>query len=160
MTGAAEPRRVLGPCVGSTFKKVYLLQSFFLSRFQAKPNPATEHCLRTFLEMVGHASSFCTENASNSVSLCLDSVSGAIIIYKGCCIKFFSGSRMKSFPLLKLRKWWVSIGMLLQTMIQGIPLDPLGMPQHTIGEMGLRVFNDAKAAVWERWTVCFVESDA
>ena len=56
-------------------------------------------------------------------------------------------------------KEMVSIGMLLQTMIQGIPLDPLGMPQHTIGEMGLRIFNDAKAAVWERWTVCFVESD-
>ena len=32
-------------------------------------------------------------------------------------------------------------------MIQGIPLDPLGMPQQTIGEMGLRMFNDAKAAI-------------
>ena len=41
----------------------------------------------------------------------------------------------------------VSIGMLLQTVIQGIPLDPLGMPQQTIGEMGLRMFNDAKAAI-------------
>ena len=40
-----------------------------------------------------------------------------------------------------------SIGMLLQTVIQGIPLDPLGMPQQTIGEMGLRMFNDAKAAI-------------
>ena len=37
--------------------------------------------------------------------------------------------------------------MLLQTVIQGIPLDPLGMPQQTIGEMGLRMFNDAKAAI-------------
>ena len=43
----------------------------------------------------------------------------------------------------------MSIGMLLQTVIQGIPLDPLGMPmpQQTIGEMGLRMFNDAKAAI-------------
>ena len=41
----------------------------------------------------------------------------------------------------------VSIGMLLQTMIQGIPLDPLGMPLQIIGEIGLTMFNDAKAAI-------------
>ena len=32
-------------------------------------------------------------------------------------------------------------------MIQGIPLDPLGMPLQTTGEMGLTMFNDAKAAI-------------
>ena len=32
-------------------------------------------------------------------------------------------------------------------MIQGIALDPLGMPLQTTGEMGLRMFNDAKAAI-------------
>ena len=41
----------------------------------------------------------------------------------------------------------VSIGMLLQTVVQGIPLDPLGMPQQTTGDMGLNMFNDAKAAI-------------
>ena len=41
----------------------------------------------------------------------------------------------------------VSLGMLLQTMTQGIPLDPLGMPLQTTGEMGLTMFNDAKAAI-------------
>ena len=35
----------------------------------------------------------------------------------------------------------VSLGMLLETMIQGIPLDPLGMPLQTTGEMGLTMFN-------------------
>ena len=55
--------------------------------------------------------------------------------------------RLKSFPLLKPAKEMASIGMLLQTVIQGILLDPLGMPQQTIGEMGLRMFNDAKAAI-------------
>ena len=44
-------------------------------------------------------------------------------------------------------KEMVSLGMLLQTMIQGIPLDPLGMPLQTTGEMGLTMFNDAKAAI-------------
>ena len=34
--------------------------------------------------------------------------------------------------------WQPAIGMLLQTVIQGISLDPLGMLQQTIGEMGLR----------------------
>ena len=32
-------------------------------------------------------------------------------------------------------------------MIQGIPLDPLGMPVQTTGEMGLVMYNDAKAAI-------------
>ena len=32
-------------------------------------------------------------------------------------------------------------------MIQGIALDPLGMPLQTTGEMGLTMFNDAKAAI-------------
>ena len=133
--------------------------------------------------MVSHASSFCAADASTQcpyvgepkevISFCdaswgLDSVSGAIIIYKGCCIKFFSrkqevpalsSAEAEIISIVETAKEMVSIGMLLQTVIQGIPLDPLGMPQQTIGEMGLRMFNDAKAAsVWERWTVCFVES--
>ena len=86
----------------------------------------------------------------------LDSVSGAIIIYKGCCIKFFSrkqevpalsSAEAEIISIVETAKEIVSIGMLLQTVIQGIPLDPLGMPQQTIGEMGLRMFNDAKAAI-------------
>ena len=35
-------------------------------------------------------------------------------------------------------------------MIQGISLNPLGMSQQTIGEIGLRMFNDAQPSVWER----------
>ena len=41
----------------------------------------------------------------------------------------------------------MSIGMLWRTIVQGIALDPLGMPQQTTGEMGLKMFNDAKAAI-------------
>ena len=73
LTGAAEQRyrRVLGQLAWAALSRADL--SFpisFLSRFQAKPNPAAEHCMRDIFEMVGHASSFCAENASNSVSLC------------------------------------------------------------------------------------------
>ena len=61
----------------------------------------------------------------------LDSVSGAIIIYKGCCIKFFSrkqevpalsSAEAEIISIVETAKEMVSIGMLLQTVIQGIPL--------------------------------------
>ena len=86
----------------------------------------------------------------------LDSVSGAVLIYRGCCVKFFSrkqevpalsSAEAEIISIVETAKEMVSLGMLLQTMIQGIPLDPLRMPLQTTGEMGLTMFNDAKAAV-------------
>ena len=86
----------------------------------------------------------------------LDSVSGAILIYRGCCVKFFSrkqevpalsSAEAEIISIVETGKEMVSLGMLLQTMIQGIPLDPIGMPLQTTGEMGLTMFNDAKAAI-------------
>lgn len=75
MTGAAEQRyrRVSGQLAWAVLYRADL--SFpisFLSRFQAKPNPAAEHCVRTFLisEVVGVALTFCSEDASSSVSIC------------------------------------------------------------------------------------------
>ena len=136
----------------------------FLSRFQAKPNPAAEHCMRTFLKWLVMHLHFVQRmpapqcpyvgEPKEIVSFCdaswgLDSVSGAIIIYKGCCIKFFSreqevpalsSAEAEIISIVETAKEMVSIGMLLQTVIQGIPLDPLGMPQQTTGEMGLRMF--------------------
>ena len=174
LTGAAEQRyrRVLGQLAWAALSRADL--SFpisFLSRFQAKPNPAAEHCMRTFLKwLVMHlhfvqrmpaAQCPYAGEPKEIVSFCdaswgLDSVSGAIIIYKGCCIKFFSrkqdvpalsSAEAEIISIVETAKEMVSIGMLLQTVIQGIPLDPLGMPQQTTGEMGLRMFNDAKAAI-------------
>ena len=130
LTGAAEQRyrRVLGQLAWAALSRADL--SFpisFLSRFQAKPNPAAEHCMRTFLKWLAMHLHFVQRMPATQcpyvgeprevISFCdaswgLDSVSGAIIIYKGCCIKF-----------------------------------SLGMPQQTIVEMGLRMFNDAKAAI-------------
>ena len=87
-------------------------------------------------------------------------------MYRGCCIKFFSrkqevpalSSAAEIISIVDTAKEMVSLGMLLQTMIQGIPLDPLGMPLQTTGEMGLTMFNDAKAAISKRWMVCYVVS--
>ena len=174
LTGAAEQRyrRVLGQLAWAALSRADL--SFpisFLSRFQAKPNPAAEHCMRTFLKWLVMHLHFVQRmpapqcpyvgEPKEIVSFCdaswgLDSVSGAIIIYKGCCIKFFSrkqevpalsSAEAEIISIVETAKEMVSIGMLLQTVIQGIPLDPLGMPQQTTGEMGLRMFNDAKAAI-------------
>ena len=176
LTGAAEQRyrRVLGQLAWAALSRADL--SFpisFLSRFQAKPNPAAEHCMRTFLKWLALHLHFVQRMPASQcpyagepkevVSFCdaswgLDSVSGAIIIYKGCCIKFFS--RKQEVPALssaeaeneiisivETAKEMVSIGMLLQTVVQGTPRDPLGMPQQTTGDMGLNMFNDAKAAI-------------
>ena len=173
LTGAAEQRyrRVLGQLAWAALSRADL--SFpisFLSRFQAKPNPAAEHCMRTFLKWLALHLHFVQRMPASQcpyagepkevVSFCdaswgLDSVS-AIIIYKGCCIKFFSreqevpalsSAEAEIISIVETAKEMVSIGMLLQTVVQGIPLDPLGMPRQTTGDMGLNMFNDAKAAI-------------
>ena len=174
LTGAAEQRyrRVLGQLAWAALSRADL--SFpisFLSRFQAKPNPAAEHCMRTFLKWLALHLHFVQRMPASQcpyagepkevvsfwdASWGLDSVSGAIIIYKGCCIKFFSrkqevpalsSAEAEIISIVETAKEMVSIGMLLQTVVQGIPLDPLGMPLQTTGDMGLNMFNDAKAAI-------------
>ena len=93
--GEQRYRRVLGQLAWAALSRADVsFPRSFVSRFQAKPNPAAEHFMRVF------------QYARNSVPACrrakgvvsfrdaaswgVDSVSGAILIYKGCCIKFFS----------------------------------------------------------------------
>ena len=170
--GIQRYRRVLGQLAWAALSRADL--SFpisFLSRFQAKPNPAAEQCMRVFMKWLSGNLHFVqrmpapqcphTGESKEIVSFCdaswgLDSVSGAIFVYRGCCIKFFSrkqevpalsSAEAEIISIVDTAKEMVSLGMLLQTMIQGIPLDPLGMPLQTTGEMGLTMFNDAKAAI-------------
>ena len=170
--GIQRYRRVLGQLAWAALSRADL--SFpisFLSRFQAKPNPAAEQCMRVFMKSLSGNLHFgqrmpapqCPHAGESKeiVSFCdaswgLDSVSGAIFVYRGCCIKFFSrkqevpalsSAEAEIISIVDTAKEMVSLGMLLQTMIQGIPLDPLGMPLQTTGEMGLTMFNDAKAAI-------------
>ena len=170
--GIQRYRRVLGQLAWAALSRADL--SFpisFLSRFQAKPNPAAEHCMRVFMKWLSGNLHFVqrmpapqSPHAGESkeiVSFCeaswgLDSVSGAIFVYRGCCIKFFSrkqevpalsSAEAEIISIVDTANEMVSLGMLLQTMIQGIPLDPLGMPLQTTGEMGLTMFNDAQAAI-------------
>ena len=170
--GIQRYRRVLGQLAWAALSRADL--SFpisFLSRSQAKPNPAAEQCMRVFMKWLSGNLHFVqrmpapqcphTGESKEIVSFCdaswgLDSVSGAIFVYRGCCIKFFSrkqevpalsSAEAEIISIVDTAKEMVSLGMLLQTMIQGIPLDPLGMPLQTTGEMGLTMFNDAKAAI-------------
>ena len=170
--GIQRYRRVLGQLAWAALSRADL--SFpisFLSRFQAKPNPAAEQCMRVFMKWLSGNLHFVqrmpapqcphTGESKEIVSFCdaswgLDSVSGAIFVYRGCCIKFFSrkqevpalsSAEAEIISIVDTAKEMVSLGMLRQTMIQGIPLDPLGMPLQTTGEMGLTMFNDAKAAI-------------
>ena len=170
--GIQRYRRVLGQLAWAALSRADL--SFpisFLSRFQAKPNPAAEQCMRVFMKWLSGNLHFVQRmpapqcphagESKEIVSFCdaswgLDSVSGAIFVYRGCCIKFFSrkqevpalsSAEAEIISIVDTAKEMVSLGMLLQTMIQGIPLDPLGMPLQTTGEMGLTMFNDAKAAI-------------
>ena len=167
--GEQRYRRVLGQLAWAALSRADL--SFpisFLSRFQAKPNPAAEQCMRVFLKWLSGNLHFVQRmpaaqcphagEPKEIVSFCdaswgLDSVSGAVLIYRGCCVKFFSrkqevpalsSAEAEIISIVETAKEMVSLGMLLQAMIQGIPLDPLGMPLQTTGEMGLTMFNDGE----------------
>ena len=72
LTSAAEQRyrRVLGQLAWAALSRADLsFPILFLSCFQAKPNPAAEHCVRTFLKWLAMHLHFVAD-ASNSVSLC------------------------------------------------------------------------------------------
>ena len=84
------------------------------------------------------------------------SVSGGVLMFEGCCIKVFS--RKQECPALSSAeaelcamtensKELVSLGMLLESILDGIPLTILGTPQCTTGTYQLVLRNDATAAI-------------
>jgi len=170
--GEQRYRRVLGQLAWAALSRADLSFSIsFLSRFQSKPNPAAEHCMRVFMKWLSTHLHFVQRmpaancphpgESQEIISFCdaswgVDSVSGAILVYKGCCVKFFSrkqevpalsSAEAEIIAIVETAKEMVSLGMLLETMIVGIPLDSMGMPQHVTGSMALVMFNDANAAI-------------
>ena len=123
--------------------------------------------------MVGWKFAFCSANVRGSVPLRRRTQRNRFIlrrfmgprrsfwslIYRGCCVEFFSrkqevpalssaeAAEAEKISIVEAAKEMFSPGMLLQTMIQGIPLAPLGMPVQTTGGLGLVMFNDATAAI-------------
>ena len=84
------------------------------------------------------------------------SVSGGVLMFEGCCIKVFS--RKQECPALSSAeaelcamtensKELVSLGMLLESILDGIPLTILGTPQCTTGTYQLVLRNDATATI-------------
>ena len=165
-------RRVLGQLAWAALSRADL--SFpvsFLSRFQSAPTPAAESVMRSFLKWLlsrlhyvqrfpaeepplltseNVILSFCDASWSTS------SVSGAVLIWSGCAIKFFSrrqevpalsSAEAEVIAMVETAKEMVSVGMLIQTIAEGIQLDPLGFPKLTTGTYALEMKNDAKAAL-------------
>ena len=127
----------------------------FLSRFQSKPHVPAEVCLRSFLRWLkGHLHYVQQMPASSPpviteegtvVGFCdaswnVTSVSGAVISWRGCCIKCFSrrqevpalsSAEAEAIAITDASKELVALGMLIETVRTGIPLDALGMPAQT-----------------------------
>ena len=170
--GEARYRRVLGQLAWAALSRADLCFSVsYLARFQSKPSGAAEACLRALLRWlltrlhrvqimpspegspsVGPRSvvGFC--DASWNVA----SVSGGVLMFEGCCIKVFS--RKQECPALSSAeaelcamtensKELVSLGMLLESILDGIPLTILGTPQCTTGTYQLFLRNDATVAI-------------
>ena len=169
---AAKYRRVLGQLAWCALSRGDLaFPVSFLARFQSKPSAAAEQCMRAFLKWlvtrlhyvqrmpaenppyVGESEEIvCFCDASWSVN----SVSGALLLWEGYCLKFFSrrqevpalsSAEAEVISLCEAAKEMVSMGMLMETILKGIPLDALGMPLVTTGTWHLRMYNDARAAL-------------
>ena len=156
--GEARYRRVLGQLAWAALSRADLCFSVsYLARFQSKPSGAAEACwrapLRWLLTRLHRVQIMPSPEGSPSVgprsvvgfcdaSWNVASVSGGVLMFQGCCIKVFS--RKKECPALSSAeaelcamtansKELASLGMLLESILDGIPLTILGTPQCTTG---------------------------
>ena len=170
--GEARYRRVLGQLAWAALSRADLCFSVsYLARFQSKPSGAAEACLRALLRWLltrlHRVQTMPSPEGSPSVgprsvvgfcdaSWNVASVSGGVLMFEGCCIKVFS--RKQECPALSSAeaelcamtensKELVSLGMLLESILDGIPLTILGTPQCTTGTYQLVLRNDATAAI-------------
>lgn len=165
-------RRVLGQMAWAALSRADLSFAVsYLSRFQSSPTPIAESLMRSVLRWLltrlhfvqrfpaeepplitseNVILSFCDASWSTS------SVSGAILVWCGSAVKFFSrrqevpalsSAEAEVIAMVETAKEMVAIGMLIQTIEKGIPLDNLGFPQQTTGEYRLEMKNDARAAL-------------
>ena len=170
--GEARYRRVLGQLAWAALSRADSCFSVsYLARFQSKPTGAAEACLRAMLRWLltrlHRVQTMPSPEGSPSVgprtvvgfcdaSWNVASVSGGVLMFQGCCIKVFS--RKQECPALSSAeaelcamtensKELVSLAMLLESIIDGIPLTILGTPECTTGTYHLLLRNDATAAI-------------
>ena len=171
-TEAQRYRRVLGQLAWAALSRADLAFPVgFLSRFQSKPHVPAEICLRSFLRWLKGHLHFVQQMPASSppvlteegvvVGFCdaswnVTSVSGAVISWRGCCLKCFSrrqevpalsSAEAEAIAITEASKELVALGMLIETAREGIPLDEIGMPAKTTGSMKLHLYNDGKAAI-------------
>ena len=171
-TEAQRYRRVLGQLAWAALSRADLAFPVgFLSRFQSKPHVPAEVCLRSFLRWLKGHLHFVQQTPASSppvlteegvvVGFCdaswnVTSVSGAVISWRGCCLKCFSrrqevpallSAEAEAIAITEASKELVALGMLIETARDGIPLDEIGVPAKTTGSMKLRLYNDGKAAI-------------
>ena len=170
--GEARYRRVLGQLAWAALSRADLCFSVsYLARFQSKPTGAAEACLRAMLRWLltrlHRVQAMPSPEGSPSVgprtvvgfcdaSWNVASVSGGVLMFQGCCIKVFS--RKQECPALSSAeaefcattensKELVSLAILLESIIDGIPLTILGTPECTTGTYQLLLRTDATAAI-------------
>ena len=152
-TEAQRYRRVLGQLAWAALSRADLAFPVgFLSRFQSKPHVPAEVCLRSFLRWLKGHLHFVQQMPASSppvlteegvvVGFCdaswnVTSVSGAVISWRGCCLKCFSrrqevpalsSAEAEAIAIAEASKELVALGMLIETARDGIPLDEIGMP--------------------------------
>ena len=93
-TEAQRYRRVLGQLAWAALSRALAFPVGFLSRFQSKPHVPAKVCLRSFLRWPASSPPVLTEEGV-VVGFCdaswnVISVSGAVISWRGCCLKCFS----------------------------------------------------------------------
>eukprot|EP00435_Cladocopium_sp_Y103_P013530 s5804_g3.t1 len=84
------------------------------------------------------------------------SVSGGVLMFRGCCVKVFSrkqevpalsSAEAELYSLVENSKELIAVALLLETILAGIELDALGTPLKLTGSYSLILRNDAQAAI-------------
>ena len=140
--GQADPRQSLEACMRSLLRWIQLGEN--LHKMQSFPTPKP---LRTSgpTELVAYV----------DASWNLQSVSGGIVTYQGITLKTFS--RKQDVPamssaeaelaaMVEACKELLSIGCLLDTLKNGIPLDALGCPKTQHHSLKMELFTDSQSA--------------
>eukprot|EP00435_Cladocopium_sp_Y103_P007090 s2679_g2.t1 len=173
--GEARYRRVPGQLAWAALSRADLcFYVSFLARFQSKPTGASEACLRAVLRLLrwlltrlhrvqvmpspegAPPGEPCMLIGYCDASWNVASVSGGVLVYRGCCVKVFlrkqevpalSSAEAELSSLVENSKELIAVALLLQTIMEGIELDELGTLLRTTGTYAQILKNDAQAAI-------------
>ena len=175
LTQRAETRyrKVLGILAWAALSRADLAYaSSFLARCQSKPNSAAEACMRSLIRWLKHGDHlhrvqrFPAETppriSSSDELLCwcdaswnVPSVSGGVVSYRGCTLKYFSrkqecpalsSTEAELMALVESCKEMLSLGMLLYSLEVGLKFDQEGFVLTTTHPYKMSCVTDNQAA--------------